>query len=115
MTGKTWQVTYGNVSLPCRTENDARLLAQLVKKGHRVAASSLASVSPHAGLRTIGSTPGARSEFKDRAQAEHGRILQWLAGERSGRAGSAAPGMPDILKVGLQRPSGADLVLIDAC
>jgi hypothetical protein len=46
MTGKTWQVTYGNVSLPCRTENDARLLAQLVKKGHRVAASSLASVTP---------------------------------------------------------------------
>ena len=32
---------------PCRTENDARLLAhELVKKGHRVAASTLASVSP---------------------------------------------------------------------
>ena len=47
MTGKTWQVTFGNVSLPCRTENDARLLArELVKKGHRVAASTLASVSP---------------------------------------------------------------------
>src|SRR6478609_7086784 len=96
---------------PCRTENDARLLAhELVKKGHRVAASTLATVSPHAGLRSIRSTPGctsnARSEFDDRAQAEHGRILQWLAGERSGRAGSAAPGMPDILKVGLQRPSG---------
>ena len=52
MTGKTWQVTYGNVSLPCRTEIDARLLArELVKKGHLVAASTLAST--HAGLRTI--------------------------------------------------------------
>ena len=46
MTGKTWQVTYGNVSLPCKSKNDARLARELVKKGHRVAASTLASVSP---------------------------------------------------------------------
>ena len=47
MTGKTWQVTFGSVALPCRDETDARLLArELVKKGHRVAANTLTNVSP---------------------------------------------------------------------
>lgn len=47
MMGKTWQVTYGSVALPCRDETDARLLArELVKKGHRVAANTLANISP---------------------------------------------------------------------
>ena len=47
MTGKTWQVMYGSVSLPCKCENDARLLArELRKKGHSVAAATLENVSP---------------------------------------------------------------------
>jgi hypothetical protein len=42
MLGKTWQVSYGSVSVPCKTENDAKLLArELVKKGPQVRAETL--------------------------------------------------------------------------
>jgi hypothetical protein len=47
MLGKTWQVSYGNASVPCKTENDAKLLArELVKKGHQVSAETLEGQSP---------------------------------------------------------------------
>jgi hypothetical protein len=43
--GKIWQD--GSVSIPCRTENDAKLLArELVKKGHQVRAETLDGQSP---------------------------------------------------------------------
>ena len=39
---KAWKVIYGSVSVPCKTERDAKLLArELVKKGHRVSAETL--------------------------------------------------------------------------
>jgi hypothetical protein len=47
MLGKTWQVSYGGVSVPCKTEKDAKLLArELVKKGHRVKAETLEGQNP---------------------------------------------------------------------
>jgi hypothetical protein len=47
MLGKTWQVSYGGVSVPCKTENDAKLLArQLMKKGYRVRAETLEGQHP---------------------------------------------------------------------
>jgi hypothetical protein len=47
MMGKTWQVSYGSVSVPCKTENDAKLLArELVKKGHQVRAETLEGQRP---------------------------------------------------------------------
>jgi hypothetical protein len=45
--GKTWQVSYDNVLIDCKNENDAKLLArELVKKGHQVRAQTLAGQSP---------------------------------------------------------------------
>jgi hypothetical protein len=50
--GRKWQVSYGSVSLQCKTEHDAKLLArELVKKGHRVSAGTLEGQSPQ---RSIG-------------------------------------------------------------
>jgi hypothetical protein len=47
MLGKTWQVSYGNASVTCKSENDAKLLAcELVKKGHQVQAETLEGQSP---------------------------------------------------------------------
>jgi hypothetical protein len=47
MLGKTWQVSYDNVSINCKKENDAKLLArELVKKGHQVRAQTLPGQSP---------------------------------------------------------------------
>lgn len=44
---KAWKVSYGSVSISCRTEYDAKLLArELVKKGHRVSAETLEGQSP---------------------------------------------------------------------
>jgi hypothetical protein len=61
MMGKTWQVSYGSVSIPCRTENDAKLLArELMKKGHQVRAETLDGQSP---MRAI----------------KPQRVLAWLA------------------------------------
>jgi hypothetical protein len=52
MLGKTWQVSYGNVWIPCKTETDAKLLArELVKKGHQVQAETVEGQSP---IRVIG-------------------------------------------------------------
>jgi len=47
MLGKTSQVSYGNASITCNNENDAKLLArELVKKGHQVRAETLEGQSP---------------------------------------------------------------------
>ena len=47
MLDKTWQVSYASVSIACKTENDAKLLArQLMKKGYRVRAETLEGQNP---------------------------------------------------------------------
>jgi hypothetical protein len=44
---KTWQISYGRISVPCKTENDAKLLArELAKKGHQVRAETLKGQNP---------------------------------------------------------------------
>jgi hypothetical protein len=53
--GKTWRVSYGSVSIPCKTVTDAKLLAQeLVKKGHQVRAETAGRQSS---MRGIGPNP----------------------------------------------------------
>jgi hypothetical protein len=45
--GKTWQVSYGNASVTCKSENDTKLLArELLKKGHQVRAETLEGQNP---------------------------------------------------------------------
>jgi hypothetical protein len=47
MLAKTWQVSYGNASVACKSENDAKLLArELVRKGHQVQARTLEGQTP---------------------------------------------------------------------
>jgi hypothetical protein len=47
MLDKTWQVSYASVSIACKTENDAKLLArQLMKKDYRVRAETLEGQNP---------------------------------------------------------------------
>jgi hypothetical protein len=47
MSDKTWQVSYASVSIACKTEKDAKLLArQLMKKGYRVRAETLEGQNP---------------------------------------------------------------------
>jgi hypothetical protein len=53
MFGKTWRVSYGVASVPCRTENDAKLLArELVKKGYDVWADSVDGKAPERVIKT---------------------------------------------------------------
>jgi hypothetical protein len=59
--GQDLAVSYGNTSIPCKSENDAKLLArELVKKGHQVRAETLEGQSP---VRIIA----------------HYQIFEWLA------------------------------------
>jgi esterase/lipase len=53
MPGKTWQVSYGSVSISCKTEYDAKLLArELVKKGHNVSAGTLDGHNPQRSIES---------------------------------------------------------------
>jgi hypothetical protein len=45
--GNTWQVSYGNASVTCKSENDAKLPAwELAKKGHQVRAKTPEGQNP---------------------------------------------------------------------
>src|SRR5665213_1158627 len=52
-------------------------------------------------------------ELEHRPQSEYGGVFQDLAWIGAQRIGGAAAGMGDVLKVRLQAPAGADLILID--
>jgi hypothetical protein len=53
-------------------------------------------------------------KLEDGAQAEDFRVLECLTGKASKRVRRAAAGMHDVLKVRLQGPARADLILVDS-
>jgi hypothetical protein len=89
--GKTWQVSYGNASVTCKSENDTKLLArELLKKGHQVraetskvrtrCASSPTTKFSH-GWRRARWFPGGDlrgNRFKDVTIAAVAGLLAWL-------------------------------------
>jgi hypothetical protein len=47
MLPRTWEVSFGAITLGCRSETNARLFArELVKKGHRASARTLPDQPP---------------------------------------------------------------------
>jgi hypothetical protein len=69
MLGKTWQASYGNASVTCKSENDAKLLArELVKKVIR----------------------SKRKRSKVRARCASSLILRFSRGWRSASLSAAA-------------------------
>jgi hypothetical protein len=77
MTSKTWQVMYANVSLPCRSENDARLLArELLKK---------ATASSPEPSRTSHLPAGSRATRLKRGCANSPRVIR-ISGPSAVRA-----------------------------
>jgi hypothetical protein len=61
-----------------------------------------------------GSASFSLLELDHRSQSENLGISQCFAGIVSQRIGCAPAGMNDVLEIRLQRPAGADLILVDS-
>ena len=61
----------------------------------------------------VTSAATSRLKFQHGSQAEHFRVFQGLPGKAGERVGRAAARAHDELEVGLKRPSGPHLILID--